>query len=396
MKRIVQLLIFLNHFSVGLLAPVLNLMLLERGASYQTLPLLYMVMAAVILLFEIPSGICADLIGRKRVFILSGLFNTISFILLFFAKESISLLFLSIALYGIGRAFASGSIDALIIDQAVVEHGNQGLPGITARLSILEAVGLSLGSICGGFLANLGEGYSINLIIRTVSVILVMGLVQLFIEEVPHTVQNRKPFREHIKEGIKIVLSSRAFTIAIAGGFIVGLALSSVETYWQPVFIQVSGSEESKWMLGIIMFLGFSAVSGGNVLAQRMLGGQEKTNSRIHIISRGLLGASLVVFAFQKTIIGYISLYIFFYLILGLGNIAELTIVNSLTPSNIRASILSLYSFVIQIGLIISSLISSMTVRWLGFTGVWTIMAVLTFMYVISSSWLKSRGTKQP
>lgn len=385
MKRIVQFLIFLNHFSVGLLAPVLNLMLLDRGASYQTLPLLYMVMASVILLFEIPSGICADLIGRKRVFILSGLFNTISFILLFLAKDSIILLFLSIALYGIGRAFASGSIDALIIDQAVVENGNKGLPRITARLSILEAVGLSLGSICGGFLANLGEGYSINLIIRTVSIILVMGLVQLFVEEVPHADENRKPFREHIREGIKVVLSSKAFAIAISGGFTVGLALSSVETYWQPAFIQVSGSEESNWMLGIIMFLGFAAVSGGNFLAQRVLGGQSKTNLRIHILSRGLLGASLVLFALQTSKAGYILLYTILYLSLGLGNIAELTIINSLTPSNIRASILSLYSFVIQIGLIASSLISSLTVRWIGFTGVWIIMAIITGIFVIGS-----------
>ena len=385
MKRIVQFLIFLNHFSVGLLAPVLNLMLLDRGASYQTLPLLYMAMAAVILLFEIPSGICADLIGRKRVFLLSGFFNTISFILLFLAKDSIILLFLSIALYGIGRAFASGSIDALIIDQAVVENGNKGLPRITARLSILEAVGLSLGSICGGFLANLGEGYSINLIIRTVSIILVMGLVQLFVEEVPHADENRKPFREHIREGIKVVLSSKAFAIAISGGFTVGLALSSVETYWQPAFIQVSGSEESNWMLGIIMFLGFAAVSGGNFLAQRVLGGQGKTNLRIHILSRGLLGASLVLFALQTSKAGYILLYTILYLSLGLGNIAELTIINSLTPSNIRASILSLYSFVIQIGLIASSLISSLTVRWIGFTGVWIIMAIITGIFVIGS-----------
>lgn len=385
MKRIVQFLIFLNHFSVGLLAPVLNLMLLDRGASYQTLPLLYMVMASVILLFEIPSGICADLIGRKRVFLLSGFFNTISFILLFLAKDSIILLFLSIALYGIGRAFASGSIDALIIDQAVVENGNKDLPKITARLSILEAVGLSLGSICGGFLTNLGEGYSINLIIRTVSIILVMGLVQLFIEEVPHADENRKPFKEHIREGIKVVLSSKAFAIAISGGFTVGLALSSVETYWQPAFIQVSGSEESNWMLGIILFLGFAAVSGGNFLAQRVLGGQSKTNFRIHILSRGLLGASLVLFALQTSKAGYILLYIVLYLSLGLGNIAELTIINSLTPSNIRASILSLYSFVIQIGLIASSLISSLTVRWIGFTGVWIIMAIITGIYVIGS-----------
>lgn len=385
MKWIVQLLIFLNHFSIGLLAPVLNLMLLDRGASYQTLPLLYMVMAAVILLFEIPSGICADLIGRKRVFILSGLFNTISFILLFLAKDSIILLFLAIALYGIGRAFASGSIDALIIDQAVVKHGNQGLPRITARLSILEAVGLSLGSICGGFLAHLGEGYSVNLMIRTASIVLVMGLAALFIEEGSHSSENRKPFKEHIREGIKIVLSSRAFAIAIAGGFTVGLVLASVETYWQPAFIQVSGSEESKWMLGIIMFLGFSAVSGGNLLAQRILAGQDKMNLGIHILSRGLLGASLVLLALQTSKMGYISMYTTFYLILGLGNIAELTIINSLTPSSIRASILSLYSFVIQIGLMAASLISSLTVQLVGFAGVWMIMATMTGMYAISS-----------
>ena len=61
MNRTKQLIIFLNYASLGILLPVLNLILLKRGADLKTLPLLIASYSAAVLCFELPSGICADL-----------------------------------------------------------------------------------------------------------------------------------------------------------------------------------------------------------------------------------------------------------------------------------------------------------------------------------------------
>ncbi len=101
-----QLTIFLNYVSLGILLPVLNLILLNRGADLKTLPLLIASYSAAVLCFELPSGICADLYGRKTVFLISGACQMLSLILLLFADNWIWLLFY-ILLNGISRAFSS-------------------------------------------------------------------------------------------------------------------------------------------------------------------------------------------------------------------------------------------------------------------------------------------------
>jgi hypothetical protein len=52
MSKINQAILFISHFSLGLVLPVLNLIFLDRGATLQTLPLLYMIMAITVLCLE--------------------------------------------------------------------------------------------------------------------------------------------------------------------------------------------------------------------------------------------------------------------------------------------------------------------------------------------------------
>ncbi len=183
MSKLNQAILFINHLSLGLVIPVLNLILLDHGATLQTLPLLYMIMAAVVLCIELPSGICADLLGRKKTFLISCILNFTSFFLLLLINKSLTMLILIIILYGLGRAFASGSIDALVIDQALNRCGNDYLPKITSRLAVIEGIALSLGSIAGGMLVQVSNTFNLNLLCRSVSILFVMILCQLYIKE---------------------------------------------------------------------------------------------------------------------------------------------------------------------------------------------------------------------
>ena len=65
------LVFLLIHLGTGLAAPVLSLMLLARGATLATLPFVVGVTTVVTCLCEVPSGIAADVLGRRRVFALS-------------------------------------------------------------------------------------------------------------------------------------------------------------------------------------------------------------------------------------------------------------------------------------------------------------------------------------
>ena len=66
--------VFGNSFGIGLLQPVLSLFLLARGCNLQTLAVVIGVYSVTVILAEVPSGVFADLHGRKVAYFLSGLF----------------------------------------------------------------------------------------------------------------------------------------------------------------------------------------------------------------------------------------------------------------------------------------------------------------------------------
>ena len=66
MNNLSQFMIFLKNFALGITIPVTNLILLESGASLQTLPLLISLFSLTVLAMELPSGIGADLWGGNE------------------------------------------------------------------------------------------------------------------------------------------------------------------------------------------------------------------------------------------------------------------------------------------------------------------------------------------
>lgn len=386
MTRLQQIIYVVNFFSTGILLPVLNLILLEKGSNLQTLPLLLAIYSLTVLCMELPSGIFADIYGRKAAFLLSCVLQFVSFCILLVANNFIFLIFV-IAFFGLGRAFASGSIDALIIDQALALQGNECLAKVTARLAVLEAGGLALGGIAGGFIPEVTGTYTGNIVLRLALTLLMFTLCLAFVKEQPLNDMKQQKERtslvELLGEGKKIIFSTPVFTYIFIGVFFTGFFLFTLETYWQPAFMKISAIKNNTWVLGFITFAGFFAVVSGNTISQQLLNRLKNSWWSIYNICRILMSAVIFAFAFQKSTAGFISGYAGIYLLLGTANVAESTLVNKFTPNNMRASVLSLSSFITQIGGFCASLFSSIAILQLNFSGIWIAAGVLLGSYAI-------------
>lgn len=383
MAKISQIIILMNNFSLGIILPVLNLILLERGASLKTLPILIALYAVTVLCVELPSGICADLFGRKNVFLISCIFQFLSMVLLLLSNNMIWLIFVIIC-NGLSRSFASGSLDALIIDQALVSKGEDFLSKVTSRLAILEGIGLAVGGIAGGVISYLSGNYTMNIILRAGLTIVVLVLCVLFIKEMQKEKETERiPLTEHIRLGKEIVFSTPNFKLIFAGVFFLGFFLITIETYWQPAFTQIAGLSGRVWLLGIITFFGFVASVSGNTAAHKLLQQFKNHKWKVYNINRIVLGICIVIFALQSSSAGYILGYAVIYFVLGVGNVAENTLINQYTPSNMRASVLSLSSLITQIGVMVSSLFSSIMISYLQIRGIWIVTGLLLAGYAL-------------
>lgn len=383
MTKLQQTIIFINFFSLGLIIPVLNLLLLGKGASLQTLPLLLAVYSITVLCLELPSGIFADLYGRKAVFLMSCGFQFICCILLIVAHNMIGLIF-AVVFLGLGRAFASGSLDALFIDDALSRQGDSCLAKVTSRMAILEGVGLALGGISGGIISSITTTYLTVVFLRLVFTVLVFILCLVAIHEQRTTgIRQKSSLIGHIKEGKKVLFSSRKFGFLIFGVFFIGFFLCSIETYWQPAFIQITKVQNSTWLLGFITFLGFLAVVIGNTIAQKFLDRYSNNWWHIYNVFRMIFAGCILVFAFQKSDIGFVIGYSVMYLLLGASNVAENTLINKLIPNHMRASVLSLNSLILQIGGLGASVFSSILIEKLKFAGIWIAAGGFLGLYAI-------------
>ncbi|MBI9102079.1 MAG: MFS transporter [Spirochaetales bacterium] len=95
--------------------PFLILFFREAGISFLQIGFLFTIRAVAVNIMEIPSGMIADGIGRRRAMVLSFLSYILSF-LLFYLTRSYYIFIPAMILFAMGEAFRTGTHKAMILD----------------------------------------------------------------------------------------------------------------------------------------------------------------------------------------------------------------------------------------------------------------------------------------
>ena len=89
------------------------LFFLEKGLLFVQIGVLYSIREIVVFFMEIPSGVIADSLGRRRILILSFFFYILSFITFYFSVNYVAFM-LAMSLYALGDALRSGVHKSMI------------------------------------------------------------------------------------------------------------------------------------------------------------------------------------------------------------------------------------------------------------------------------------------
>lgn len=393
MKASYRIVLLGNHISLGLVVPVFSLALLDHGATLEQLSLVFGAFSLSVFVMELPSGVMADLLGRKRIFLLSCLFAMLASLLMLTAKH-IAWLFPAIVPWAAGRAFASGSIDALIIDEHIDTHGMQSVAAITSELMILETVGLSAGAFIGGFLPDLMRSlfpnlglYDGNLILRGLSSGFVLVLGAFVLKDPPSMRAHPTGLKQHVAQSVRFVRTNRTVLLLLAGVFCSGIFLFTIETYWQPAYVALLPDGGMMWTLGLLTFGCFACATLGNLVFRRLFMRNADKACIGYWISRVALFVLLVIFSYQRSAAGFGILFCMLYLLLGGSNVAEGAMINAETPGESRASILSFSSLVLQFGGICAPLLAAVVVSKSGIFSLWGITGVVFAVASLLIGW---------
>ncbi len=406
MRKSLQVITLLKNFSTGVTASVLTLVLLTHGATLQNVSLLLGVYSATVIVAEFPTGVFADRFGRKKAFVIATGFLLASFSVLL-AAGSMPALILTMILQGLGRAFSSGSLDALAMeeapDDAAVIH-------ITARLSMLESAGLALGALAGGGLAGIGTHYSANISVNLGLSAVILCLTLFTVREESPAVRLSRSLAEqqakasddsgrephtpnapngaavlaqtaglgaHLRESLSFVFQSRLTRMLFSFALLSGLAMFTVETYWQPALTSLAAAP---WVLGVVSFLGFGSVMAGTRLTERITTRNPARSVGLLLAQKALYGGCMLLLAVTAGVGSFIGVYMLVYLFLGGSSVVESALLNREAPSSRRASILSLFSFSLQIGGLIASAVSYVVSTHMDFRAMWLLGGVLLLL----------------
>lgn len=402
-----SLIMFLNSYLTGIVTPVLTLALMDKGASISNISIILGLYALTVILLELPSGMMADIFGRKKVFVLSLLVFTISFSLLLISKGFIVLCIVMI-LYGLGRALASGSFDALFIDYYIDTFGKDKLNNITTRLSVLEALGLSAGALSGGFYPEVSSKYlssslglyDLNILVRIVLTLALLIISAVFIvDTVNRDNENPLSIKDHIKISSDFVFKNSTLLYIFISVFSTGFFLSALETYWQPHFITFLPDESSSSrLLGLMAFLYLGAAMAGSILSNKTIKKNKFNLRKMYLLMRACIAFLLILTALQTNIPSFIALYASIYLVFGMATIPEGVILNSETPNKIRASVLSVNSFTMQMGGLFGSFLYTILINYISIPAIWMLAAfmILITLAIIGRKFIRTEKRDTP
>jgi len=156
-KRTYYVLMLGNTLAASLIWGINTIFLLDAGLSNLEAFAANAFFTAGMVIFEVPTGIVADMQGRRASFLLGTVtlaVTTFLYVLLWEIEAAFWLWAVVSLLLGLGFTFFSGAVEAWLVD-ALAATGFEGtLESVFARGQVLTGVGMLTGSIAGGYIAQ--------------------------------------------------------------------------------------------------------------------------------------------------------------------------------------------------------------------------------------------------
>lgn len=130
-------------------------------------------------LFEVPTGVFADMVGRKTSIVIS--FFLYSFVMFGFANISVFWMFIVLdILKALSNAFFSGSLEALVYDSLKESREESTYDKVIANMESVAWVGLFISAIVGGYMYYywFRSPYIVQGILYFITAIIALGLVE--------------------------------------------------------------------------------------------------------------------------------------------------------------------------------------------------------------------------
>ncbi|WP_203580348.1 MFS transporter [Microbacterium hibisci] len=335
-----------NTLAASFIWGVNTLFLLDAGLSNLEAFSANAFFTAGMLLFEIPTGVVADTVGRRASYLLGTVtlaVTTILYWLLWVWESPFWAWAIVSVLLGLGFTFFSGAVDAWLVD-ALKATGYEGsLETVFGRAQIVGGIAMLAGSVLGGVVAQMTD-LGVPFVIRGAILLLMLVVAALLMHDLGFTPdRSEKPLqatrsvlRASVRYGlgdppVRWLMLTSPFTAGV--GIYVFYAL-------QPYLLELWGDEDAYSIAGLAAALLSGAAILGGTLAPWV---RKLFRRRTSAILLATVSSALVLLG-----LGLVRNFWFAVVLVALWGIASAiddpvhrAYLNDMIPSKQRATVLS-------------------------------------------------------
>ena len=367
------------------------LFLVGKGLSYTEIGVLYAVREIAINIFEVPSGVVADTMGRRKSLIGSLLAYIASFVV-FFLSGNFWLFMIAFVFYGIGDAFRTGTHKGIIMDYLKIQGWENQKINYYGHTRSWSQMGSAISSLIAGFIVFYSGSYQNVFLYSIVPYLLNVILISTYPKELD-LVSSKKEGRNFA--GFVFIIKSllhilkRRVVIKIVNTTALHTAfLQAVKDYIQPLLVSVAltipvlmNSEQEKKngaIIGVIYFFIYMATSLASKYSSKALIKKGLDIPFITLIAGFLLG--FITGLFYRMEFWYISMIAFIgiFIIENFRKPILTGYISDNVPNEILASVISAQSLLKTIFAAIIALVFGVLADHLG----------IGFAFMITSGFL--------
>jgi MFS family permease len=396
-QRIYLLLLVGNTLAGSFIWGINTIFLLDAGLSNLEAFAANAFFTAGMVVFEVPTGIVADTVGRRASYLLGTVTLTVT-TLLYVLMWQVAAPFWAWALVsiglGLGFTFFSGAVEAWLVDALQATGFTGSLESVLGKGQVVSGIAMLTGALSGGFLAQ-ATSLGVPFVLRTVVLAAMFGLAFAVMRDIGFTPRRGDRLTREMRRiaGASIEHGWRVPAvrwIMLASPFSAGVGIYAFYAL-QPYLLELSGDRQA---------YGIAGLAAAIVAAAQILGGM--TAARLRERFRRRTSALLSATAASSVTLLLIGVSAQFWVVLGLIAVwglifaASMPIrqayLNELIPSQQRATILSFDSLLGSGGGVVSQPLLGRAADVWGYAGSYVLSAAISAIAAPFILWSRRQG----
>ena len=354
-QRTYLVLLLGNTLAASLIWGINTIFLLDAGLSNTQAFTANAFFTAGMVLFEVPTGVIADTVGRRASYLLGSLTlaaSTLLYVLLWQIEAPFWQWAVVSLLIGLGFTFFSGAVEAGVVD-AITANGYTGtMESVFGRGQIVSGVAMLVGSVAGGFIAQ-QIGLGVPFVLRGLILFAMFAVAFRMMHDVGFTPHTRGRLLPEMRRIVAASVDHGLRVPAIRWLMLENLFTGGVAFYafyaLQPYLLELYGDPEAYQVAGLAAAIVAGAQILGGAVAPRF-GRLFRRRTSALLLSVAAGSASLALIGVVRSFWGVVALIVVWALTFAASFPIRQSYMNALIPSSERATILSFDSLMDSAG----------------------------------------------